>query len=304
MIEKPLLASKAPDDLNKVVFPVLASPKLDGIRCMIVKGRAVTRKFKAIPNDYIRSVLSELPDGVDGELMLKSREATFSDVSSAVMSKSGQPDFVFMAFDLCIDPLEHFWSRMLRLRQLWQEVDEHWFDVVEHKMVKSPRQLSAMLASFEAAGFEGGMIRDPLGRYKFGRSTVKEGILLKIKSFEDEEAVVISAVEQMRNENEAVRNAVGAIERSSAKEGKVPTGLLGALVCRFQDGAEFEVGTGFDVATRLSLWQECVDAEAVGIDVETLFSGRVATIKHQPPPGGRPAGVAPRFPVFKSWRAD
>ena len=46
-ITKPMLAGKCerPDALN---FPVLATPKLDGIRCLKIGGRALTRSFKPI----------------------------------------------------------------------------------------------------------------------------------------------------------------------------------------------------------------------------------------------------------------
>ncbi len=39
-ITKPMLAGKAPEDLADLNFPVIASPKLDGFRVMIIDGRA------------------------------------------------------------------------------------------------------------------------------------------------------------------------------------------------------------------------------------------------------------------------
>ena len=42
------------------------------------------------------------------------------------------------------------------------------------------------------AGYEGLMLRDPNGIYKFGRSSVKENILLKVKEFMDDEAEIIA----------------------------------------------------------------------------------------------------------------
>ncbi|MCX6879876.1 MAG: hypothetical protein NTW21_39640 [Verrucomicrobia bacterium] len=52
-ITKPMLASKCerPDLLP---FPVLATPKLDGIRCLKLGGRALTRSFKPISNRFAR----------------------------------------------------------------------------------------------------------------------------------------------------------------------------------------------------------------------------------------------------------
>ena len=43
-------------------------------------------------------------------------------------------------------------------------------------------------------GYEGVMLRDPSAPYKYGRSTVRKGYLLKLKRFEDSEAEVIDIV--------------------------------------------------------------------------------------------------------------
>ena len=51
LITKPLLASAAV--LEKIRYPVQATPKLDGIRALIIGGQLVSRKFKPIPNQWI-----------------------------------------------------------------------------------------------------------------------------------------------------------------------------------------------------------------------------------------------------------
>ena len=92
MITKPMLAGKC-TDLDKLQYPVLATPKLDGIRCLIIQGEdgrphAVSRKFKPIPNHHIRKWLEgNCPVGFDGELML--RGGTFQETASAVMRHNG-----------------------------------------------------------------------------------------------------------------------------------------------------------------------------------------------------------------------
>ena len=65
-IQKPLLAGNF--DPTKAKFPYIASPKIDGIRFLMIDGVAVSRTFKPIRNKHIQSLLSQyLPDGVDGE---------------------------------------------------------------------------------------------------------------------------------------------------------------------------------------------------------------------------------------------
>src|SRR5688572_14503491 len=110
---KPMLAATI-KDIKELTFPLLASPKLDGIRCVILNGKAVTRNLKPIPNDFIRNFLESHPelDGLDGELMLNDPPAPkkieieegeggldFNHVQSAVMSSDGEPDFYYAVFD-------------------------------------------------------------------------------------------------------------------------------------------------------------------------------------------------------------
>lgn len=303
---KPLLAETV-ESIATLRYPLLVSPKLDGIRCVKRDGKALTRKLKPIPNDYVRTwVETNMPDNVDGELMLRDHRAPFSDVSSAIMSKDGEPDFVYNVFDVIRhDPQtgelhadEPFEDRYEHLKR-WVGPGAHHLALVAHVLVETPGELQEVVDAHVDLGYEGSMVRKPIGVYKFGRSTLKEGILLKIKSFVDEEAVVIGVVEQMHNENEATRDALGNVKRSSAKAGKVGTGKLGALQCRTSDGVEFEIGTGFTDAQRVALW-----ATESWKDGEHVREGALVKFKHQPPPGGRSNGVAPRFPVFLGWRED
>jgi DNA ligase 1 len=120
-IIKPMLAGKC-TDITKLRYPVLASPKLDGIRCLVVKQdgkvRAVSRNFKPIPNHYIREWLEEnCPPGFDGELIIPN--STFQHTSSAVMSRNGEPAFEYQVFDYYSD--QPYAKRMNNLKEFWME---------------------------------------------------------------------------------------------------------------------------------------------------------------------------------------
>lgn len=307
---KPLLAANA--DLSKIAYPVLVSPKLDGIRAVKLKGRLVSRKLLDIPNKFVQAWAKEhLPEGFDGELMLESHRVPFRKVSSAIMSHDGEPDFRYAVFDRHDLGATAFRLRYSSLRSMqWPDRIE----VVPHTLVDTLEDLLSFEERYVSLGFEGLMIRSVDGRYKNGRSTVREGILLKLKRFEDEEAVVIGAMEQMTNTNEQERDHLGHAKRSTAKAGKIPNGVLGALICRFSDGTVFEVGSGFIAQQRKELWEMvCAFRDNVQSEPVDGYPGsvslpldyfRLATIKHQPPPGGRSEGEAPRFPVFKGFRSD
>lgn len=295
---RPLLAETV-DDLSTLKFPLAASPKIDGIRCIKLGGKAVSRSLKTIPNKFVREWVEKyLPDGVDGELTLADHRQPFNEVSSAIMSHDGEPDFRFRAFDYVptFDSINEPFNMRLRTLQLRKAKMREVYDIVPHQFICSLEQLLALHQTHLDDGYEGTMIRDPYGRYKFGRSTLKEGILLKMKPFQDEEATVIGVVEKMHNENPPEINELGRTKRSSAKAGKVPAGTLGALQCRTVDGAEFEIGTGFTDAIRDNLWRHYKEGNEL--------AGRLVKFKHLPPPGGRKAGQKPRHPVFLGWRLD
>jgi DNA ligase-1 len=293
-IIKPMLAGKAPADLSKLKYPVLASPKLDGIRCIIVDGEARSRSMKLIPNVSVRRALEGLPDGIDGELMVA---GDFSACSSAFMSKSKETtDFWFFAFDW-VRPNDEEWlnrSFESRLSELtnWSEVYGHNnLRVVEHVLITNAEDLGAYEAKCLSEGFEGVMVRDPAGSYKHGRSTTREGGLLKIKQFADEEMTVTGFVERMHNDNAATEDAFGRTKRSTSKEGKRPAGDMGTMLGTTVDGAIVELGTGFTAEEREVMW-----------NMRAQLIGKLVKFKHLPAPGGRPAGTRPRHPVHLGFR--
>lgn len=49
----PMLAT-AVENLDVLKYPVLVSPKLDGIRCLIIDGVAMSRSLKPIPNKHVQ----------------------------------------------------------------------------------------------------------------------------------------------------------------------------------------------------------------------------------------------------------
>lgn len=280
---KPLLAVNA--DLSALVFPMLASPKMDGIRCLITDDGPVTRSLKPIPNDHIRSALAVLPVGYDGEILTFTlgKRDDFNTVQSKVMNRSGYPEFKFNVFDnFAID--KGFSARLASV------VDRHPFMTpVPHIRIEDMAALDIYeRRCVEDLGWEGVMLRAPHGPYKFGRSTVSERILLKVKRFTDDEAIIVGTVEQMENQNEARENALGHTERSSHRSGLVPKDTLGAIQCDWK-GVRFEIGTGFTQAQRDDLWSR-----------RDSLKNQKVTFKYQ---GTGPNG-APRFPVFLGIRRD
>lgn len=287
---KPMLAGTA--DLAKLQLPLLGSPKLDGIRAVVLDGVVVSRNLKPIPNRRVQAIFGKAHlNGLDGELIVGDPTAkdAFRQTSSGVMSIEGEPDAIFHVFDCCRRPGELYLSRLTEARNVVTGSGRSL--VVEQEMLTCVEELDAYEARQLALGYEGVMLRHHASPYKFGRGTVSKQDLLKLKRFEDAEAIVIGFEELMHNSNEATTGLLGQTERGHSKDGMVGMDTLGALRVRGLNGpfagVEFNVGTGFDAATRALIWA-----------ARESWLGR--TIKYKFFPIG--SKDAPRFPVFLGER--
>jgi DNA ligase-1 len=228
--------------------------KLDGIRASVQEGKLWSRSLKEIPNSYVQRMFRGMAPGFDGELIfgVPSEKGCFQRTTSVVMSDDkpcgGINYFVFDFFATL--PFEK------RLEAMHQRIKGHLGVIpVQQKLILNEDELLEFEQEAVGQGHEGVMVRSLDGPYKQGRSTVKEGWLLKLKRFEDSEAEIIGFYERMHNTNEAKTNALGRTERSSAKDGKVGLGVLGGFQVRdLKTGVEFEVGSGLDADQQKDFW--------------------------------------------------
>ena len=286
-IFKPMLAKDA--DIPNIVYPVLASPKLDGVRAIVRDGVVYSRSNKPIPSAHVQNLFRKL-EGFDGELIVgePTSEACYRDTISGVMAQDKVPDVYFHVFDyvskntLPYNERQEFFACYKHAAYSNQSVC-----VVEQRRVNDEAELLAYEAECLGIGYEGLILRAPNGPYKQGRSTVKEGYLLKVKRFLDAEATIVGFEERMENRNEKTINELGRSSRSSHKENKFGRGDLGALICKTHEGIEFGIGTGFDDAERTQIW-----------GIRNNLLGKIVKYKFFP------VGVkeAPRHPVFLGFR--
>lgn len=302
---KPMLAS--PVDFEKLDFSdgILVSPKLDGIRCLIIDGVAVTRSLKPIRNKYVQSILGrpEL-NGLDGELIVGSPvdPNVYQITNSGVMSGDGAPNFMFYVFDHFGHPELPYmegdgekvgvdrYAEMFDTVQMQESPQYEFMTITRSRTAYSLEQLLQIEAEYLEQGYEGVMLRRPSAPYKFGRASAskKEQHLLKLKRFEDAEARIIGFNCLFSNQNEATKDNLGYTERSTAKEGLVVQDTLGALHVRnLADGVDFYIGSGYTAAQRKQIWDSRHD-----------LLGKIVKYKHFA------IGVVdkPRFPIFLGFR--
>lgn len=289
---KPMLAV-ACDDLTKIKYPVFLSEKLDGIRMSVHNGVCMSRSMKPIPSAAVQTKFGKAEyEGFDGEIIYGNKNAkdVFNKSTRACMSHNLPEDFElseikYFVFDrIGSAPYTHRYASII---SGWPEVTSVYR--LPYFTAECPEDVTRMEAAFLAMGAEGVMLRSPDGRYKQGRSTLKEGILLKVKQFVDEEAEVIGFEEKMHNANEATVGELGQTKRSSHQENMIPCDTLGALVVQSEKWGEFKIGTGFNDEQRKEIWK----------DRDNLL-GQLVKFKYFA------VGVVdkPRFPVYIGFRSE
>ena len=140
--------------------------------------------------------------------------------------------------------------------------------------------------TYRRMGGEGLILRNPDGVYKFGRSTPKQQLSIKVKFFEQDEFEIVGFEERYTNTNETTINELGYTSRSSHKDNLVPTNTLGSLVLKCGD-TTFKCGTGFTDEQRQEIW-----------DNRDKYLGKLVSVRYMS------VGLKerPRIPSFIGWR--
>jgi DNA ligase-1 len=295
---KPMLAEDYEE--GSLVFPLYLQPKIDGVRCLKLEEYPTGRSLKQHANKYTTQFLSNpIYDGLDGELAAsyETDPALCRKTSSALSTKEGEPNLTWHVFDII-----NKYTRNLIYSRRYEELKfkfREWevynnentkvLKLVPTVMIYDIQQLRLEDTKNLDKGYEGSIIRDPNGLYKEGRSTVKEGGLLRIKHFIEEDATVLSVIEGETNGNEKVTNLLGRSERSSYQENMSSNGLIGSLICKdIKTGKKFICAAGTLTVVQRKFYFEN----------QHLIVGQIIKYKYFP------KGIKdkPRFPTFQSFR--
>lgn len=284
---KPLLSCEVP--LDKVKFPIYISTKFDGIRALVIDGVVYSRSLKPIRNKHVQKLFGKPEyNGFDGELIVGDIYAkdVFQKTTSGVMSEDGTPNVTYYVFDVFTNNTETYKERLYTLND--KLVLDQFPNVVATQQwyIKTEEELTKLLSKEKVKGGEGLIGRNPNGVYKYGRSTPKEQLSIKFKFFQQEDFEVVGFNERMHNTNEQKRDELGYAERSSAKDGLVPTNTLGSLVLKYGDDT-FNCGTGFDDKLRKEIW-----------DNKEAYLGKLASIRYM----SVGSKDLPRVPSFIGFR--
>ena len=200
------------------------SEKYDGIRAHWTGQQLLTRQGQVIdaPTWFTQAWPTQ---AMDGELWAGREQFTRvqSAVAQGAKADAAWQQVRYMVFDL---PQHRgpFSERKQALAQLVQRIHQPWVQAAPQWRVASHEALMQQLRQMSQQGAEGLMLRHAHAPYRSGRSDD----LIKLKLFDDAEAVVIAHV---------------------PGKGKY-RGLTGALLVQMPNGLRFKIGSGLRDADR------------------------------------------------------
>lgn len=213
--------------MQQLKYPVIATPKYDGIRALKMPDSLRSRTLKLIPNDSIRMrAREECEVGYDMELYNSSLR--YDEIESIVMSDEHPFSYKIQLYLLDSFSLKHPYEERIKiindnLRQVSSDI--HFIDYTH---IENTAALFQYFLLEEKNG-EGICFRTPNSPYKEGRSTLKEQYLVKLSRYIRSEYVIVGFEEQMFNGNKEKRNTVGKMDRSSFGSGLIGKDTLGAF---------------------------------------------------------------------------
>lgn len=227
-------------DTATLKYPLLSSIKYDGCYALNIDGKLLGRSLKPFKNKFITQELSKpLYEGFCGELCevdtntSLARQNLCRSTTSCINTIDKEWKYKWVLFDYCHPDVIHlgYADRMNALKQKVYGLKLDNIEVVELISVYGSEQADELYQEYLDNGYEGLILRSPVGIWKDGRSTLKEQLFMRMKPQSDAEAVVIGVVEALENNNVAVINGLGYSERSSHQDNKVGKGMVGSFLC-------------------------------------------------------------------------
>lgn len=203
----------------------MMSEKLDGIRGYWNRKKLLTRKGKMIhpPQWFLENFP---PFELDGELWAGRNR--FELVQSTVLDKKPTDSWQNITYNIFEVPNAggDFPARLQKAKDWFKAHPNRFVRFIPQIVCKDRKQLDRFLQAVESKGGEGVIIKDPNLDYHTGKSPH----ILKVKSFDDMEGVVIS-----------INPGKGRLEN-----------MMGSLTLKLENGLIFKLGSGFSDKQRKS----------------------------------------------------
>jgi DNA ligase-1 len=214
----PMLAKDFVKEEKKVVYPALAQPKLDGMRCLKTQEVLRSRKNKVIDTmAHIASELNEWSDTFDGELYAHGDNFQ-RNMELIKKYRPGESETVkYHVYDMVLPNLG-FMDRYIILKTLIETCQPQHIELVPTVIVNNKEELLAVHKENLELGYEGTMVRWGNEGYQVNK---RSSSLLKFKDFEDIACTIVD------------------VEASEKRPDQ------GIFICALEDGRTFGCGMRF-----------------------------------------------------------
>ena len=300
---KPMLAPNEKVDLSTLNYSLLASTKLDGIRCIFKDGEILSRSLKQIQCKQLRERLEPIRKFseenniiFDGEIY--SSELSFQEITHFVMTQDlGDEELPASVKFYCFDSIEEnkidtpFKQRADFATLCMMRFPDIAFPV-EQVEVDNAEEVNEFFEQVLKENYEGLILRDPKGAYKYGRGTLKEGLIFKVKPFLESDAQVTGVVQATRVDEMAEKtiNELGRSVTSKKKDDRILIEKASAVTVDYK-GQSLKVTLALTDEEKIEVWKNKESYIGKWIEYKYLAVGMKE-------------GGLPRHPTSLRWRID
>jgi DNA ligase-1 len=272
---KPQRAADA--KLEELPYPMWFLPKIDGVRGLKpgegpfvgrsldpFEGFGVTELFSRTEYTYFDGEIT-LGDNPRAENLCSQTTGALARiyVEGAKTLITEVADYHWWLFDY-VDPevrqrpYAERYELVSEVAKSLQDDGHHRLHVVPFEIVNNMEEAKAAVDRALNMNYEGGIFRNPRAGVKEDKPSKKHMEYMRVKPWLFDDILITGFREGEKNNNAKKVNSLGRTERSSAKEGKVPNGEIGAVIGKFlrdvihpfngrklfEAGVEYEFGPG------------------------------------------------------------
>ena len=309
---KPHLAPNQQIDLETIDYSrgYYASTKLDGVRLIIKSGKLFTRSLKPLPNKQLNDKFEPLRSYTENYLIMLDGEiyaegVPFGLIISCCMTQDYTDKKAIRSWENLCNEYEVDYTR----KDVLNLLKFYIFDCVElgaysdrfsnryacytviakrnpdlitrvyQRIAFNADEVRTMFKNVLKCGYEGLMLKSFDCPYKFGRSTIKEGTVYKIKPYisVDERIVGITQATVVNPDAPRTVNELGRTVTSKLKENRILIPRAACFIVNYE-GHKLEVAIGQTEAVRDDIWKN--PSNFIGKIIE--FKGLVIGSKDVP----------------------
>jgi len=171
---------------------------------------------------------------------------------------------------------------------IYSSINLEYLKPVNQIVVKSKEEIEQLFELALKHDYEGLILKDIKGRYKFGRGTINEALCFKVKPFESFDAKIIGITQRFENTNDSFKNELGQSVKRNTLDAKEGTGIASTFIVAYGDHEVKPVITGTE-EFRKEIWAN--QESYIGKMIE--YKGMMVGSKDKP-----------RHPIYLRFRED